>query len=74
MAIQLRRVEQIRVTPVVSPRTRRAASTGAGVVARCFASGAAIGLVLESGTHEGPASVAMIGVVALAAALLSWDP
>ena len=74
MAVQLRRVDEVRVNPAVSKRTRRAASTAAEMIARCFAAGAAIGLVLESGAHEGPASVAMIGVVALAAALLSWDP
>jgi hypothetical protein len=74
MAVQLRRVDEVRGTSLVSTRTRRAASTAVELIARCFAIGAAIGLVLESGAHEGPASVALMGIVALAAALLSWDP
>ena len=74
MAIELDRPTRIRLRwrggPVRSITTRRPFPAVASVV-RLLLVGAAIGVLIVTGT--GLASIAFVGVLALGAALSSWD-
>jgi hypothetical protein len=76
MAIQLHRPTDIRIGAVRRSRpsmSRGAAMTSAvDVAVRGLLAGAGIGILLVG--HAGFASIPVLGVLALGAALLSWDP
>ena len=55
-------------------RHRTAASTAADIVVRSLLTGVGTGLVMIAGSGAGVVSVTVVGILALAAALLSWDP
>jgi hypothetical protein len=54
------------------PRVSPSASTAIGILVRGLASGVGVGIVLMAGT-AGVGSIVGVGVLALGAALLSWD-
>lgn len=77
MAIQLDRPRDIRIGAAQRPRRtisgRAAAKTSAlDVAVRGLLAGVGIGILLVG--HAGFASIPVLGVLALGAALLSWDP
>jgi hypothetical protein len=77
MAIQLDRPRDIRIGAAQRPRRttsgRAAAKTSAfDVAVRGLLAGVGIGILLVG--HAGFASIPILGVLALGAALLSWDP
>jgi hypothetical protein len=76
MAIQLDRPRDIRIGAAQRPRrssSGRAAKTSAlDVAIRGLLAGVGIGILLVG--HAGFASIPVLGVLALGAALLSWDP
>ena len=75
MAIQLQRPTNIRIGVVRRPgRSRHVAltTTAVDVAVRGLLAGAGIGILLVA--HAGFASIPVLGVLALGAALLSWDP
>ena len=76
MAIQLDRPRDIRIGAVQRPprsMSRGSATTSAlDVAVRGLLAGMGIGILLVG--HAGFASIPMLGVLALGAALLSWDP
>ena len=77
MAIQLDRPRDIRIGAAQRHRRstsgRTAAKTSAlDVAVRGLLAGVGIGILLVG--HAGFASVPVLGVLALGAALLSWDP
>jgi hypothetical protein len=76
MAIQLQRPTDIRIGAARRPRrpTGRGATTTSAVdvAVRGLLAGAGIGILLVA--HAGFASIPVLGVLALGAALLSWDP
>jgi hypothetical protein len=76
MAIQLHRPTDIRIGAARRPRqsmSRGAATTSAvDVAVRGLLAGVGIGILLVA--HAGFASIPVLGVLALGAALLSWDP
>ena len=73
MAVQIRRPDRVQVSHLLERRSTQAGSAAIELVARCFAIGMAVGLLLESGARGEAVSVAGIGIVALAVALISWD-
>jgi len=76
MAIQLQRPTNIRIgaarRPGRSARRGAIATTALDVAVRGLLAGAGIGILLVA--HAGFASVPVLGVLALGAALISWDP
>jgi hypothetical protein len=76
MAIQLHRPTDIRIGAVRRPRRtigRGSATPSAlDVAVRGLLAGVGIGILLVA--HAGFASIPVLGVLALGAALLSWDP
>ena len=76
MAIQLHRPTDIRIGAARpagrSTRRRTLASTALDAAIRGLLAGAGIGILLVA--HAGFASIPVLGVLALGAALLSWDP
>ena len=77
MAIELHRPTDIRIG--AARRPRRSFSGGAApktsaldVAVRGLLAGVGIGILLVA--HAGLASIPVLGVLALGAALLSWDP
>ncbi len=76
MAIPLQRPTNIRIgaarRPRRSTRRERLTITALDVAVRGLLAGAGIGILLVA--HAGFASIPVLGVLALGAALLSWDP
>jgi hypothetical protein len=76
MAIELHRPTDIRIgtTRRPGPSARRHAVTprALDIAIRGLLAGAGIGILLV--THAGFASIPVLGILALGAALLSWDP
>ena len=75
MAIQLQRPTDIRIGAARRPRRpigRGATTSAVDVAVRGLLAGAGIGILLVA--HAGFATIPVLGVLALGAALLSWDP
>jgi hypothetical protein len=74
--IELHRPTDIRIgtarRPARSARRGRTAPRALDIAIRGLLAGAGIGILLVS--HAGFASIPILGVLALGAALLSWDP
>jgi hypothetical protein len=78
MAIQLARLDHItvrRTTPRRTPggRTATPIRTAAGAVVRSLLIGVGIGVTLSLGHPGGVVGIATVGVLAIGAALTSWD-
>jgi F0F1-type ATP synthase assembly protein I len=75
MAIDLHRPSRVRVGVRSEARRpgRSIAAVAIPVVLRGLTVGVGVGILLATGAHAGPASIAALGVLALGAALLSWD-
>jgi hypothetical protein len=79
MALPLARPDHIRVR-LIEPRTMRSSSVAGRTVARVVVGGLSRGLAVGLGlgllivAGSGAASLTVIGIVALGAAMASWDP
>lgn len=76
MAIELHRPTDIRIgtarRPGLSTRRHAIQPRALDIAIRGLLAGAGIGILLV--THAGFASIPVLGILALGAALLSWDP
>jgi hypothetical protein len=73
MAIEVQRPKdiQVRIARARTPRSDRRESLVLAMAGRALLIGIAIGILLV--TRSGIASIAFVGVIALGAALMSWD-
>jgi hypothetical protein len=73
--VRLHSPEHVRVRPAGTSTSRRRAATSVALdaVVRGLLVGVGAGLVLISGSQANIASVTVLGVLALGAALVEWD-
>jgi hypothetical protein len=74
MHVDVRRPDRIRLQMrQAEPPPESATRTGLELVVRGLITGFGVGLLLMVGAHAVIAEIAIIGVVAIAVALLSWE-